>query len=121
MKCERCGKAKAKIHMTEIVNEDEKREHHLCEQCAEALGYAPPHQHFTISELLKGLASGEIAAKGDKASDVELGARLGMGSILVRTGYGLESEAGLGERRPAAVLDDLAAAVDWILAGERSP
>ena len=55
MKCEKCGEAQAKVHMTEILNENEKREHHLCEKCAEKLGYTPPQQHFTISELLAGL------------------------------------------------------------------
>ena len=63
MQCERCGKVQAKIHMTEIITEDEKREHHLCEKCAEALGYAPPQQQFTISELLAGLVKNVNAAR----------------------------------------------------------
>jgi len=70
MKCERCGKRQAKVHMTEILNENEKREHHLCEECAEKLGYTPPQQHFTISELLAGLASGQISAKEAGEPDV---------------------------------------------------
>ena len=70
MKCEKCGKAQAKVHMTEILNESEKREHHLCEQCAEKLGYTPPQQHFTISELLAGLASGQISGKEGGEPDI---------------------------------------------------
>jgi protein arginine kinase activator len=70
MKCEKCGKAQAKVHMTEIVSETDKREHHLCEKCAEKLGYTPPQQHFTISELLAGLASGQISANAGDTPDI---------------------------------------------------
>ena len=55
---------------------------------------------------------------GDKIIDVECGRNAGVKqSLLVRTGYGAEVEkkeaARLGD---AAVLDDLPACVDWILA-----
>ena len=57
MNCDNCGQKPAKVHMTEIINENEKAERHLCEGCAEKLGYAMK-QHFSISELLAGLAAG---------------------------------------------------------------
>jgi D-glycero-D-manno-heptose 1,7-bisphosphate phosphatase len=55
---------------------------------------------------------------GDKWSDVELGHRAGMRSILVRTGFSPDDP---GNRRPAHVGDpdltarDLAEAVQWII------
>jgi histidinol-phosphate phosphatase family protein len=47
---------------------------------------------------------------GDKACDIELGARLGATTLLVRTGYGAETEA---ERqpRPDHVVSDLSEAI----------
>ena len=57
---------------------------------------------------------------GDKSSDVELGQAAGLGSILVRTGYGAQQEAkvmsGFSAAQRVLVADDLAAAVDLILA-----
>jgi D-glycero-D-manno-heptose 1,7-bisphosphate phosphatase len=55
---------------------------------------------------------------GDKAIDLECGWNAGVArSILVRTGYGakVERESGLEK---AVVVDDLAAAAEWILAQE---
>ncbi len=56
---------------------------------------------------------------GDKVSDVALGRNAGLGSILVRTGYGSREVAGVRSRWSPAdrvlVADDLAAAVDLIL------
>ncbi|NUM88404.1 MAG: HAD family hydrolase [Bdellovibrionales bacterium] len=59
---------------------------------------------------------------GDKLTDVATGRRSGCGrSILVRTGKGSDEETKAGnapdEERPDYVADDLAAAVDWVLAG----
>ena len=56
---------------------------------------------------------------GDKVEDVLFGLAIGAKPVLVRTGYGRDSErrlAGLGS--PAAVADDLGEAVDWVLAVE---
>ncbi len=60
---------------------------------------------------------------GDKLSDVETGLRLGIGAILVRTGYGETSLQAVRDRwstnPPFAVVDDLPAAIGLILgAGE---
>jgi D-glycero-D-manno-heptose 1,7-bisphosphate phosphatase len=58
---------------------------------------------------------------GDKFSDVELGWNAGLGSVLVRTGYGILAEASVRDRWPAServlVADDLLAAVAMILTG----
>ncbi len=69
MLCENCGKAPAKIHMTEIVNETEKRERHLCEACAEKEGLAVK-QNFSISELLAGLAASQLSGKSSEIPDL---------------------------------------------------
>jgi D-glycero-D-manno-heptose 1,7-bisphosphate phosphatase len=56
---------------------------------------------------------------GDKRSDLETGAELGVIPVLVRTGYGRETEADLPpdfRRRGGHICEGLAAAVDWILA-----
>ncbi len=57
---------------------------------------------------------------GDKISDVSLGQEAGLGSVLVRTGYGAQYEVEVRKRWSACarvlVADDLAQAVDLILA-----
>jgi len=70
MICENCGKAQAKVHMTEIVSENEKREHHLCERCAEKLGYTIK-QHFSLSEVLASLGAAQLAAREAQVPDVK--------------------------------------------------
>jgi phosphoglycolate phosphatase-like HAD superfamily hydrolase len=54
---------------------------------------------------------------GDKMADLECGWNAGVRqSILVRTGYGAELEASLGEAKArTVVVDDLPAAAEWIL------
>lgn len=53
---------------------------------------------------------------GDKWTDVAVGRAVGARGILVRTGYGRSSEASLPrDVTPAAVEDNLIAAVAWIL------
>jgi D-glycero-D-manno-heptose 1,7-bisphosphate phosphatase len=52
---------------------------------------------------------------GDGADDIEAGRRAGCRTVLVRTGYGRESEARLqAERKPDFIADDLAAAARLI-------
>ncbi len=58
---------------------------------------------------------------GDSFADLEAGMSVGCATVLVRTGMGKKTLARLDElngRRPV-VVDDLAAAVDWILERER--
>lgn len=50
---------------------------------------------------------------GDKAADVDLGRAVGATSILVRTGWGMKAERE-AKCAPAVIVDDLAAAADWI-------
>ena len=52
---------------------------------------------------------------GDKPSDVQPALTLGGWGVLVRTGYGSEGEASVPDA--VTVVDDLAAAVRWILRG----
>jgi phosphoglycolate phosphatase-like HAD superfamily hydrolase len=54
---------------------------------------------------------------GDKLIDLECGWNAGVrASILVRTGYGLETERKhAAQLARAVVVDDLSAAADWIL------
>jgi D-glycero-D-manno-heptose 1,7-bisphosphate phosphatase len=58
---------------------------------------------------------------GDKLIDLECGWKAGVRkSLLVRTGYGAELERGSAEKLQEAVtVDDLAAAVEWILIDSR--
>jgi D-glycero-D-manno-heptose 1,7-bisphosphate phosphatase len=50
---------------------------------------------------------------GDKAADIGLGQAIGAKTILVRTGWGADSEKA-GDCEPDAIVDDLTAAVAWI-------
>jgi D-glycero-D-manno-heptose 1,7-bisphosphate phosphatase len=53
---------------------------------------------------------------GDRWQDLEAGQSVGAQGILVRTGYGRSEEASPKDGiRPAAVVDNLIAAVSWIL------
>jgi len=71
MDCENCGQRPAKVHMTEIVNDNEKRERHLCEECADKEGLLAVKQNFSISELLAGLAASHLAGKAGDVPDVK--------------------------------------------------
>ncbi|HOP08267.1 MAG TPA: HAD-IIIA family hydrolase [candidate division Zixibacteria bacterium] len=56
---------------------------------------------------------------GDKLDDIFLASVIGSGAILVRTGYGTESETkATALTRPVTICDDLKAAVDKICSGE---
>jgi len=48
--CQRCGKAKASVHITDTA--PQKRELHLCEDCAEKEGVIIKH-HQTANAMLK--------------------------------------------------------------------
>lgn len=62
---------------------------------------------------------------GDKASDVELGRRHGLGGILVATGHGAAEAAAVAARFPGdprvRMAADLPAAVAGVLAGDAAP
>jgi protein arginine kinase activator len=69
MKCENCKKRDATVHLTEIKN-GAKQEMHLCEPCAAEKGL-PGKAHFSISDLLAGIASHQQAQKGKRTKDVQ--------------------------------------------------
>lgn len=53
--CQRCNKAQATVHLLDILPEsDEKRERHLCEQCAAEEGLTT-QKHESINEILSSL------------------------------------------------------------------
>jgi histidinol phosphatase-like enzyme len=54
---------------------------------------------------------------GDKDADVGLAKNAGIKGVLVRTGYGRETEANLEklELFPDFIADDIQEAVDWII------
>ncbi len=64
MQCDICGKKKATVHLTEIVDE-QMSEMHLCEECARQKS-AQMEQQFGLADLLAGL--GDF---GKKVQDVE--------------------------------------------------
>lgn len=54
--CQACKKHPAVVHLTDITPEGEKRERHLCEQCAQREGATPkPQGPVPLNELLAGL------------------------------------------------------------------
>lgn len=57
MLCDECGKNKATVHLTEIVNEQITKLN-LCETCAKEKG-SDVEQHFGISDLLTALSDVE--------------------------------------------------------------
>lgn len=58
MKCERCKKQEATVHLTEI-RDGHKREVHLCDSCAAQQGL-PGKQQFSIQELLAGITQAQF-------------------------------------------------------------
>ena len=54
MQCDVCGKKKATVHLTEIVDE-QMTEMHLCESCAREKS-VQMEQQFGLADLLAGLA-----------------------------------------------------------------
>jgi protein arginine kinase activator len=54
MQCDICGKKKATVHLTEIVDE-QMSEMHLCEECARQKS-VQMEQQFGLADLLAGLA-----------------------------------------------------------------
>ena len=68
MQCDICGKKKATVHLTEIVDE-QMSEMHLCEECARNKS-AQMEQQFGLGDLLAGLSAdvGKGAVKSDEKS-----------------------------------------------------
>lgn len=66
MKCERCRKNEASIHLTEIIK-NVKSELHLCEDCARAIGVNSKFSSFSLSvpDMLSFLDLDEIGEIAD--------------------------------------------------------
>jgi len=69
MKCQNCHKNDATVHLTEIKG-GSKHEMHLCESCAAAKGL-PGKAHFSIQDLLAGIASTQQAGKKGKTKELQ--------------------------------------------------
>ena len=79
MQCDICGKKKATVHLTEIVDE-QMSEMHLCEECARNKS-AQMEQQFGLGDLLAGLSDvGKAASQSDQKN------------VLVCSGCGLNYE-----------------------------
>lgn len=61
--CQSCKKRPATVHLTDILPGGEKRERHLCEQCAAQEEVMPKaaQAHVPLDELLAGLVVGKAA------------------------------------------------------------
>ena len=69
MVCDVCGKKKATVHLTEIVDE-QTSEMHLCEECARQKS-TQMEQQFGLADLLAGLSdTGKAIAspEGEKSA-----------------------------------------------------
>ena len=62
MLCDECGKNKATVHLTEIIN-DQVTKLNLCEGCAKSKG-TEAEQHFGIADLLAALSDAEVKPAG---------------------------------------------------------
>ena len=60
MLCQRCKKQPATVHLTEILH-NEKRERHLCEDCAKEEGVAMKTQ-MNLQDILSGMLEAHQAA-----------------------------------------------------------
>ena len=68
MKCEGCKEHEATVHYTEIDN-DEKREIHLCENCYRQK-LTPVHKMMDFTEVLQNLLQGAMHEHGSVASAI---------------------------------------------------
>jgi len=79
-------------------------------------GRKPSPQFLFDARAEFGVDLGESYVIGDKLIDLQCGWNAGVKrAILVRTGYGAETERQLAHDQQAVVVDDLAAAARWIL------
>ena len=69
MQCDICGKKKATVHLTEIVD-DQMSEMHLCEECARQKS-VQMEQQFGLADLLAGLADFGKSAKEEVRESIK--------------------------------------------------
>ena len=67
MKCEKCNKQDATIHLTEIIK-DVKSEIHLCEKCAKSVGLNSKLSNFSLSipEMISFLNESDLEQIDDR-------------------------------------------------------
>ena len=84
---------------------------------AESLGRKPSPEFLQDGAAEFGIDLAQSYMVGDKTADLECGWNAGVKkSVLVRTGYGAELERDKPATvAPAAIVDDIGAAADWIL------
>jgi len=63
MRCQICKKKVATVHLTDLVADGEKRELHLCEECAQEKGVAIKAQETTVADILSAILSSSQLAK----------------------------------------------------------
>ncbi|MFO0838245.1 MAG: UvrB/UvrC motif-containing protein [Phycisphaerae bacterium] len=56
--CERCKKAQATFHLTDLQPSGEKQERHLCERCATEEGLLQPQKVASFAEYLENFVGG---------------------------------------------------------------
>jgi protein arginine kinase activator len=67
--CQKCKKAQATFHLTNIDKGGSPSEHHLCEKCAVEEGYLQIHkQPTTLNEILESFVGSSQSAAGQLAS-----------------------------------------------------
>lgn len=69
MQCDICGKKKATVHLTEIVD-DQMSEMHLCEECARKKS-VQMEQQFGLADLLAGLADFSKSTKEEVRESIQ--------------------------------------------------
>lgn len=62
--CQRCQEEKATVHITDTV--PQKRERHLCEQCAEKEGVISKQTHHTTNEILQQFIKKKTGLGGER-------------------------------------------------------
>ena len=68
MTCQQCNKKTATVHLTEIVGND-KKEVHLCEECAREKGIGIKTQ-FSMSDLISGLINAPVGKELARLSKI---------------------------------------------------
>lgn len=61
--CQVCKKQPATVHITDISEQGEKQEKHLCEMCAEEMGAVQQPQKVPLNKILAGLTTNKENAQ----------------------------------------------------------